>query len=65
MGFWDRFKAWRRGERKVKGVTRGRCYEKKNADKQQGGAHRAKAKCEAKLTGIKVIRKDGTEEVIR
>lgn len=57
MRLWERFKAWRRGERMLKGVNRGRCFEKK----ESGGGFSAKAQPKIEVTA-KIIRADGTEE---
>jgi hypothetical protein len=64
MRLWERVKAWRRKEHMVKGVNRGRCFVKKDSE-STGGAKQATAKAESKLVEIKVIRADGTEEVIK
>jgi hypothetical protein len=67
MRLWERVKAWRRKEHMIKGVNRGRCFIKKDSDSTAptGEAKQATAKAEAKLVEIKVIRADGTEEVIK
>jgi hypothetical protein len=66
MRLWERVKAWRRKEHMIKGVNRGRCFVKKEVDSAPtGGAQQVAAKAEAKLVKIKVIRADGTEEVIK
>lgn len=66
MRLWEKFKAWRRGERMVPGVNRGRCFVKKNGeDTPAGGVKNTKAKAKAELVGIKIIRADGTKEVIK
>lgn len=72
---WEQYKAWRRGEVMSKTVTRGRCFAKKGeatlevtpeseTDKQSLGEVSVRPKVTMKLTGIKVIRKDGTVEEI-
>lgn len=65
LGFWERFKAWRRGERMIKGVSRGRCFEKKELDIPEpptGGVRVCKLKPTISLIGITITRKDGTVE---
>lgn len=61
---WEKFKAWRRNEVLLDGVSRGRCFVKK-AELATNNAKQSTGKATAKLVGIKVIRKDGTEEVIK
>lgn len=65
---WERFKAFRRGERMIPGATRGRAFVKKEgapAVSQAGDIINIPAGAKLELVGIKVIRKDGTEEVIQ
>lgn len=52
---WERLKAWRRGEKKVKGANRGRCFEKANPE------NNSKAQPKIKVSA-KIIRADGTIE---
>lgn len=56
--------AWQRGDVRVAphGAT-GRVYEKKS-DSQPAGRHVAQSRATAVLREIKVIRADGTEEII-
>lgn len=61
MRIWEQFKAWRRKEVMTKGISKGRCFTKKE---DIAGANTATAKAKAKLVSIKVIRADGTEEEI-
>jgi len=64
MKLWEDFKAWRRGERRIKGAVRGRCFEPIEPSAPSNGAHVAQSKSTPRLVGIKVIRKDGTTEEI-
>lgn len=65
MRLWEDFKAWRRGEKRIKGATRGRCFVKKNPElPPDSDIKKATAKATMKLTKIRVIRKDGTIEEI-
>ena len=67
MVIWELYKAWRRGERRVKGSPmRGRCFEKKGQlnDPNSGNHNKATAEPTMKITSMKVIRKDGTTEDI-
>ena len=64
MKIWEDFKAWQRGEKRIKGAVRGRCFEPKDST-PSNGAHTAKSTATPRLVGIKVIRKDGTIEVIK
>lgn len=66
MFLWESFKAWRRGEKRVKGTTRGRCFVRKNVtDTEDGtlddGVKRAKSEPTLKLK-MKVTRADGSVE---
>jgi hypothetical protein len=61
---WEDYKAWRRGEKRIKGAVRGRCFEPREGAVPKGGAHVAKSTANPRLVGIKVIRKDGTTEEI-
>ena len=54
------FKAWRRKERKVKGVSRGRCFEKKQSDPVD--STNVSSIGTAKLTNIKITRANGSVE---
>lgn len=56
MRLWEKFKAWRRGERMLEG-NRGRVFEKKDPPK----GHQAEAKATINLKA-RVTRKDGTIE---
>ena len=64
MKLWEDIKAWKRGEKRIKGAVRGRCFEPKQGE-PTNGAHIAKSQSTPRLVGIKVIRKDGTTEVIK
>lgn len=55
--------AWHRGDVRVAPGATGRVYEKKDSD--QAGRHRVASKATAVLREIKVIRADGTEEIIK
>lgn len=63
MRLWEDFKAWRRGEKRVSKAPRGRVYERKDG-KEPLGRVAAKAEPAPQLKQIKIIRADGTEEVI-
>lgn len=62
---WEQVKAWRRGERMIKGMSHGRCFEKKDQIGKTDDLTATKIKGEPKLelVSIKVIRADGTEEI--
>lgn len=64
MKLWEDFKAWRRGEKRIKGAVRGRCFVRKDEEPTSGAV---KLKLEPTLTlqSIRVIRKDGTTEEIK
>lgn len=63
MRLWERFKAWRRGEVMLPGVSRGRCFINKDPEKKDLiGPMRTTVKSSAKLIGIRVIRTNGDIE---
>ena len=57
---WEIYKAWRRKEKKLKGVHHGRCFVKKNTS--TGGSHKVAATAVAKLVKVKITRADGSVE---
>lgn len=62
---YELYKAWRRGERRIKGSPmRGRCFEKKDKSGSSGAPMASKSEPKLELTSMKVIRKDGTTEDI-
>ena len=65
MFLWESFKAWRRGEKRVKGTARGRCFVRKNENAEDGvlddGVKRTKSEPILKLK-MKVTRADGSVE---
>lgn len=63
MRLWEDFKAWRRGEKRIKGATRGRCFVRKEQDNLDG-IKRMTAHPTMKLVKMRVIRTDGTIEEI-
>ncbi len=63
MRIWEHFKAWRRGEKRVKGATRGRMYQRPG--EQDPASTKMKSKATLKVSKITVIRADGsTEEIL-
>lgn len=65
---WERYKAWRRGERMLAGVTKGRCFVKKdNTSISKPGSPSVDITVEPtlELVGIRVTRADGTVEEIQ
>jgi hypothetical protein len=59
---WEDFKAWRRGERRVRPYgTHGRIYERKDVGEVSGGVNKVKSEPEVTLH-MKIIRADGTVE---
>jgi len=63
--FGQRVKAFFRKERVVKGAVRGRVFEKKENSPSGGAIVNVPAEPTMELTGIRIIRKDGTTEVIK
>lgn len=64
MRLWENFKAWRRGEKRVKGATRGRMY-RRPEDTEPSASTKMKSKATLKVSKITVIRADGsTEEIL-
>lgn len=62
MRIWQDIKAWYRGEKKVQGASRGRCYVK---GEEPSKPPEARATASIKLTGIKITRADGNVEEIK
>jgi len=73
LRIWEKFKAWRRGEVMRPGVSRGRCFVKKedlNKPTIPGvpapdSVKRVSAKPIVKLVGLRVIRANGDIEDIK
>jgi hypothetical protein len=66
MRLWERFKAWKRKEVMLTGVSRGRCFVKKElSTKAPSGAIAISASPKIELVGMKVIRADGSIEEIK
>jgi hypothetical protein len=62
---WEVFKAWRRDEKRVAGVRRGRCFQKKDTPATPAdGVKRAKGKATVTLVSARVIRANGDVEQI-
>lgn len=59
---WEKFKGWRRGEKMIPGVNRGRCFIKED---KESGIIQCKAQPKVSLVGIKVIRANGEIEEIQ
>jgi hypothetical protein len=61
----ESWRRWRRGERKIKGATRGRIYVRKDASEDEGPGNVLPAKSEpTAVIKMKVTRVDGTVEHI-